>query len=159
MLLIEGKAKAELLRSKPYSYNYDSVAGGKDNYMKVTAILEDGSSEVLEDCGSAEYADRTPNQEWDCPTIKQQIAVLGNVKGLEVEVQEYCSWEDQDCEDICQEDFGDGLPCLENGQGYLAYCPIKPIDWAKVRRRLEDRLRKDETSLRTAVAALNIQLY
>ena len=160
MFLIEGKAKQELLKSKPYHYTYDSIAGEKDDYLKVTAILEDNSKKRLDDSGMAEYADNTPNQQWDCLTVKQQIAVLGNVKGLQVEVQEYKSWEDQEnYEDISQKEFKEGLPYLGNGQSYLAYCPIKSIDWAKVRRRLEDRLRKDEKSLRTAVAALNIQLY
>ena len=160
MLLIEGKAKRELLKSKPYHYTYDSVAGGKDDYLKVIAILKDNSRKVLENCGSAEYADSTPDQRWNCTTVRQHIATLGNVKGLQVESQEYHSWEDQEYyEDISQEEFKEGLPSLGNGQEYLAYCPIEPIDWAKVRRRLEDRLRKDPQSLRTAVAALNIQLY
>ena len=162
MLLIEGKAKKELLNSKPYSDSYDSTAGGRDNYMKVTALLEDGTQEVLEDCGRAEYAaGDIQNQEWDCPTVAQQIATMGNVKGLLVEAQEYCSWEDSWSDEITQEDFDgdDGLPCLANGQGYQAYCPIEPIDWTKVRRRLEDRLRKDPEALRVCVAALNLKLW
>ena len=160
MLLIEGKAKSELLSSKPYSDTYDSVAGGRDDYMKVTAILDDGNQEELKDCGRAEYAaNDVQNQEWDCPTIAQQIAKLGNVKGLIVEAQEYCSWEASYEDDITQEEFADGLPIIDNGQGYKAYCPIEPIDWTKVRRRLEDRLRKDPEALRTCVAALNLKLW
>ncbi len=160
MLLIEGKAKSELLKSKPYSYTYDSVAGGRDDYMKVTAILEDDSQEILADSGAAEYAaGDIQNQTWDCLTVAQQVAQLGRVKGLLVEVQEYCSWEDSCDYEITQEDLKDGLPVLENGQGYYAYCPIKSIDWNKARRRLEDRLRKDPEALRTCVSVLDLKLW
>ena len=36
-------------------------------------------------------------------------------------------------------------------------CQI-PVDWQKVRRRLEDRLRKDETAVQECAATLNINL-
>jgi len=83
MLLITGKAKKELLANKPYSYSYDSTAGSRDDYMKVTAILADGSEVELSDCGAEEYAaNDISNQRWDCPTVAQQIAKLDEVKGL-----------------------------------------------------------------------------
>ena len=157
---IEGKAARKLLNKKPFSHTYDSVAGERNDYLTVTAILADGQKVTLRDCGRAEFADNTiPCREWDCPTIREQIAELGDVSGLEIDAQSYCSWEEQYDIPIEQGDFDEGLPALLNGQSYRAYCPIRPINWSKIRRRLEDRLRKDEQAMRQCAALLGIKLW
>lgn len=160
MLRIDGKAKEELLNTKPYRYTYDSVAGGKDNHLSITAVCKDGSKVQLKVCGISEYADNSiVNQHFDCETVARQIAELGQVKGLLIDAEKYSSFENTYDFPIRQNEFDKGLPNIGNGQSYSAYCPLEPINWEQVGERLKKRLSEDPKSLRIAAAVLDIQLY
>lgn len=160
MYVLGSKAIEKLVETKPFSYLYDSVAGGEDDYLKVTAVMNDGSKEVLKDCGYSKYAaNHIPNQEWDCPTIREQIAELGQVTGLILERKMFCSWEDWDDQELSEDDFQEDIPEVGNGVSFKAYAPIAPINWDKVKERLLEILAKDEKAVQQCTALLGIDLW
>jgi len=50
-----------------------------------------------------------------------------------------------------------GIPRVSNGEEVEFYVPLLPIDWKVVRRRLEDRLRRDEEFLKKQLDSTSIE--
>jgi hypothetical protein len=162
MLTIESKKIREEILSRVPSYNsWDSCAGGGSDEFTVTAIGESGNKYVLDSEGTQGYANQhTPNITTKASPIREQIAMLPGIIGLEVLVAEDYSYRDVDGEyDYSIEDFKEGIPPVGNGDSLQFYIPLQPVDWETVRRRLEDRLRKDEAAMKRAAAVLDIKIY
>lgn len=151
--------------TKTFSYRYDSAAGGEESYLMAFAIRKSG--EVIE----MDYADSFESpasdvqsyeeDEESVPSIAEQVAMLGDVVGVIIISESDCSWQDQEdwCLSFHNEEGEPELPDLGNGMGYVAYCPVKPIDWVKVRRRLEDAIRKDGKLMRKLAAVAGIRIW
>ena len=126
----------------PFCRCWEGVAGTSRDAVHVTAVLADDTEIRLEESYKQEHAcsyDKTTEQ--DAPTIGEQIAGK-EVKALIFHRDAYCSYQDgQD------EDFKEIL--------YLI-----PPDYKKIRRRLEDRLRKagNDEIFRLAVLA-GVKIY
>jgi len=163
MLTIESKKIREEVLSKVPGYNsWDSCAGGGSDEFTVTAIGESGNKYVLETEGTQGYANQhTPDVTTRASTVREQITTLPeSIIGLEVLVAEDYSYRDIDGEcDYSIEDFKEGIPSVGNGDSLQFYIPLQPVDWETVRRRLEDRLRKDKAAMKKAAAVLDIKIY
>jgi hypothetical protein len=154
------KVRKEVMGITPYHYNYDCVAGNRVYSILVTAVM-DGSKVELDPIEEFEYANNhTPNTFHDSTKVAQQLAELdGEVKGLIVNGESHSDFDDSE-EYIYSDasEFENGLPDLFEGSEYEIYIPIVPIDWTKVRRRLEDLLRKDQKAVKKCAALLDINL-
>jgi hypothetical protein len=104
----------------PFIDTWDSVAGSSERSLSVTAILADNTYLPLRQSIDCRYADYRTDYKESAPTIGEQIVHL-NVKGLEF---------------VLVEDDQNGF------EEWREYLPLEQIDWAKVRRRIEDALRK-----------------
>jgi len=129
MIEIKGKAKRELLSSKPSRYTYDSVAGSGEDAFLVTAVTREGEKIKLRTCGEYRYASNAiPDEFWDCKTVAEQLNDLER-EGHEVvrlEVFAYCDYVNKDYwhYTYIQEDFAESLPECLNGTQYKAYCVL-----------------------------------
>jgi len=120
----------ELFKFTPWSDGWDSSAGSRDEGITVIFILENGEEIEAESSGEMGYgSNHIPNQKWNAPNLGEQIAKIENegqkIKALKVWGEYYCSWED----------YGDR-------ETNLYFIPLKPVDYKKIRRRIEDTLRK-----------------
>jgi hypothetical protein len=138
----------EVLATTPIRETFDGCAGSSEEFLLVTAILRDGSRKELEYRDVARYtshlvnpyADNTPDQYG--PEVS---SVAGQIKGLDVvalEVHEFrdCSWD-------------------SNSSDRKYVVPVD-LDYGKIRRRVEDRLRKagDDLSLKVAIG-LGVKIH
>ena len=127
----------------PFCRDWEGVAGISRDAVHVMAVLTDDTKIRLEEAYESAHAcsyDKTTVQ--DAPTVGEQIAGLGAVKALIFHRDAYCSYQDGG-----DDDFQEIL--------YLT-----PPDYKKIRRRLEDRLRKsgDDEIFRLAVSA-GVKIY
>jgi hypothetical protein len=116
----------DLLHQIPYDEKWEGCAGYSRAALLVNAVFQDGGKKELE-CQSIyrHASNHDPDQVGgEPPTIGEQIASL-DVTGLEVTVISECTYRDDD------NDFRDEW-----------YVPVKPLDVKRIRRRVEDRLRK-----------------
>jgi phosphoribosyl-ATP pyrophosphohydrolase len=136
---------SSLMDFTPYYSSFSGQAGSREDGVIVKLLLTHGKTTSVRGNDRMEYAaNHDPNwSESDPQTVGQAIAEASEeVLAIDLRSISECSWEDND------------------GQFNVSVVvQIVPIDWSKVRRRLEDRLRKDDAALRVAVAALDIPLY
>ena len=126
-LIISGEARNRLMKTVPYSEKSEGTLTWCEDYLIVTAVLEDGSEKELVGSDSMEHAGNDASSEYrECfETVGQQIAKLQGVKGLTVRMKSYCSFEaDFGNVAVTQEDLEKWLPELLNGQEFEAYCPL-----------------------------------
>lgn len=133
-----------VLNWTPTHYTYEYCDGGKNDEEVVIAVLENGNTVSLERESEHSHAsNHHPTTKNTCHAIKKQLNEINhNIVGLIAKSRYSCSWEDDDFPE------DDGI-----------YIPLQPIDWTTVRRRLEDRLRKDEVGMKKAAFLLGIKLY
>jgi len=141
----EFRSLKDLMNWIPSHYSYEYCDGGKDEGSSATLILEDGKTfQVMGDDTWEDGANAIPDESREGETIGQAITRCGRtVKAVRVKYEYDCSWEDH------------GQDGDEDAEVII---PLAPIDWGKVRRRVEDRLRKDPDAVRMIVAALNISI-
>jgi len=152
-------------KNRLFHYEYDSAAGGEEDYRLAYAIKESGEVELLDYADSfvspAQDVQSYEEEPESVPSIAEQVATLGDVVGVIIIASEDCSWQDYEDWEMVFEDE-DGNPCLPdigNGMGYTVYVPVRPIDWVKVRRRLEDAIRKDERLMRRLASQAGIRIW
>ncbi len=132
----------DAMRFVPYCEGWEGQAGRSQKAVHVDAVLADDTIIGLEESYRMEHAcsyDKT--EESFAPTVGEQISGL-NVKALIFHTENFCSYQDG-----YDEEFSEIL--------YLI-----PPDYKKIRRRLEDRLRKagDDEIFRLAVSA-GVKIY
>jgi len=138
--------EAELMSFVPSHYSYDSSAGSRSEGTWAELILSDGSKIPVrgDDEEESGYA-YTPTVKTEGESIRAAIARQDRpVVAVIIHQESQCSWEDDD-------------PEFEGP--FSVAIPLKPLDWGKIRRRLEDRLRKDPKAVRECVALLDIPIY
>jgi len=135
----------ELMAYIPSMYSYDYCDGRKEEGTSAILIAKDGTRISVTGNDRYEYANNyTPNYDCEGTSIGEAIALAkSEIISVEITCKYECSWEDDT----------DGSQFCET-----VTIPIRPIDWAKVRRRLEDCLRKDPEALRIVIAILGIPL-
>jgi hypothetical protein len=135
----------DLMEWKPSHYSYEYCDGGRDEGSSASLILDDGNTfQVLGDDTWEHASNHLPGESREGETIGQAIArCVRTVKAVRVGYEYSCSWEDH------------GQDGDEDAEVII---PLAPIDWGKVRRRLEDRLRKDHEAMVLAVSVLNIPI-
>jgi hypothetical protein len=132
----------DVMSLTPFCAQWEGVAGSSRDAVHVTAITEDGREIALAESFCQEHAcsyDKT--YEHDEPTIGEQIAGL-SVTALIFHRDAYCSYQDGRDED------------------YTEILYLTPPDYTKIRRRIEDRLRKsgNDEVFRLAVLA-GVKIY
>ena len=113
----------DVLTIVPFEETWTWCDGNNRNNLFVTAVFCNGDRKELE--YSYHYGDAneyTPDIDGDAPTIGEQIANM-DVSALIFRRIHKNQNEDEDWEE---------------------YLPIEPLDWRKIRRRVEDTLRKTE---------------
>ena len=153
------KVIAEVMAMTPSSYSYDCVSGSRNEFTAVTAVMADGSKIKLDSADEAEYAnEHTPTTRTTAQPVARQVAELGEVKSLIIRTGCYSDFGSDEEWEVSETDFDNGLPWIGNGQEYEIYVPLAPLNWTKVRSRLEDRLRKDTKTVRQCAGLLEIDL-
>lgn len=141
----------EVLNWVPQHDSYEYCDGGKNNEDVVILLLDSGREISLKRASEHSHgSNHTPTTRWDALPIKAQIeelerkdqGVKDNIVAIVARNDYSCTWED----DECLED--DGI-----------FIPFNPIDWTKVQRRVEDRIRKDKVAMKKTAFSLNVKLY
>lgn len=149
------KTKDEVLKMTPFEESFSGCAGGRTHMVRVSATLEGGGVVELKSEIYAQYAaNNEPDFSSDAVPVERQLAELPPVNFLRIEGYHTSSFEDEHEYTFGEGQFDDGLPNLSAGESYDIVIPVAPIDWAKVRRRIEDHLRKDPEMVRIFAGAV-----
>ena len=131
----------EVLSLTPFSRYFEGQAGSSVDRLRVIATIEDGEEFTLSEAWEQAHASNyDPTTSSDAPTIGEQIA------GREVVRQVF--------------DRLDRADWREESKYSETLLLIQP-DWTKVRRRVEDALRKttDHVSLYRLAVELGVKIY
>jgi hypothetical protein len=130
----------DVLRHTPHTSIWTWSGGRNEDGLFVTAHLNDGKAVDLKtEIDHGDAMNTIPDYHEDAPTIGEQIADLDVValsfRWVNVNQNEDEEWEE--------------------------YLPIVPPDWGKLRRRVEDALRKtsDKSVLFSFANKLNVKIY
>ena len=138
------KTMDDVMRFEPFWERYDSSqAGIKMDDTSVFAVLQGGEIPLEQGSISSYGSNAIPDTQQDAPTIGEQLAgIEKTVLGLHFHLHYSCEWEEY------REDIHE-------------YLPLEPIDWIKLRRRVEDALRKtkDRVILFGFAHSLNCKIY
>ena len=131
----------------PYRDSYSYSGGDRVSELYVTAITREGIKLPLEQETDDKSGDQfVPDHTETAPTIGEQLAAMTDrdIVGIELTRKEYCDWEDN-----------------AQWKNFTEYFPVEQPDWKKLRRRLEDRLRKmdDIPKLYKIAIELNVNVY
>jgi len=132
----------DIMSWTPFCAQWEGVAGSSRDAVHVTAITEDCREIALAETFQQEHAcSYDQKYEHEEKTIGEQIAGL-SVKALIFHRDTYCSYQDGRDED------------------YTEILYLTPPDYTKIRRRIEDRLRKagNDEVFRLAVLA-GVKIY
>ena len=127
----------DILKATPGTYYWEGVGGSTEDGISAVAVLKDGNKKALDESNEYENANGAKTVEDPIPTIGEQISGL-DVVGLEIKAVSIHTWNDT-------EDF--------EGEFYI---PLQPLDVKRIRRRVEDALRK--TTDATTVCNLALKL-
>ncbi len=165
VVLTSKKATETILNSIPYTDSYEYCEGGSLDRFSVFAICKDGTEipldeEISDRCASRHTPDRYSNAE----TVAVQLAELKKtgheVYALKIEREYRCSWENtEEGFSIHPEEWERGyIPFSPNHGGvYEFIVPLNiKVDTKKLRRRIEDRLRKDTKAVFLAANAIGL---
>ena len=130
----------DVLRDTPFCRTWDWSGGRNEDSLRVWAVQKNGIRVELETrIHAGDANNHIPDYDKSAPTIGEQIAKL-EVEALIFRLIE----KDQNGDNEWEE-----------------YLPITPPDWGKLRRRVEDALRKstNQESLFAIANRLNVKIY
>ena len=132
----------DFLGWKPVNQSFHGVGWERVENITITVIHDGGKTTQLEVGFHAQYAaNHVADVLQEPPSIWEQIMKAGideNLQGI------IYSWSN---------DNEDG-----HDEGSV-YIPIAPIDWKKVRRRLEDLIRKNEKAMRRLAMLSGVNIW
>jgi len=146
------KSLQDVLSLTPFDRRWEGQAGTSQDSLSITVNFASSPQEFhyLEEEFLQEHAcNHEPTTGHSAPTIGEQLTYWEQEKGcvavsLELHRIKFCSYQDE-----------------QGNDDYWEFLPLTPIDWGKLRRRIEDTLRKtqDKQVLFFVAQYLNCKIY